>query len=298
MRTNILCVFILIFINVAQAQFSLGFGVGNGISFGVGFMVPIGQNNLNISYDCPTNVEKSLKLMEKGFDNINSNIDISIMCFKGAIYNDSLFCDAYDYMAYCYRLKKQPDSALNYINKSLKINNTNIWARKTKGHILFYDLKDYNKSADYYYQESLKQKFEAYWLYNLSESLIKLEMFDSAQVITNRMKIVLEEQEKKVLQNTLKIKPFKLQPLQTEIESTDGWNSHALYLFLQGKMAFKQKNYVAADRAFNSIKQEFRMIPEFCYMYGMSLLNKNEPEEKTARKYLKKAEEYGFVLDE
>lgn len=165
-----------------------------------------------MSYTCPTRDKKAYEYMQKGFENINKNIDVAIIYFKGAINKDSMFCDAYDYLSYCFRRNKQYDSALNVINASLRINSSNYWARKTKGFI-YMDKKDYNQSAIYFKEQNTKQPNEGIWLYYYTESLIKLNLLDSAQTMTLKMQYVMQQQE--------------------------GWNSLEISLYLQGKIACK-----------------------------------------------------------
>jgi tetratricopeptide (TPR) repeat protein len=252
MQIKIFCFSILIFATISlSAQF---------------FFIPIiipGEATY-ASHACPSRNEKAYDYMLKGIENLNkNNIVISILYFKGAINKDSMFCDAYDYLTICFIKNKQYDSALNSISQSLKINSSNFWALKEKGFIYYWDKKDYNAASLYFNARHLKQADEPVWLFYLSQSLIKLNLLDSAQNMA----------------------------IQTQLALQKEGNEQSLEIsfFLQGQIAYLKHNYSTALRAFERIKSIYKNNSEFCYYYGMSLLNADNPNVKKGNRFIKRA---------
>jgi hypothetical protein len=220
------------------------------------------------SHACPSRNEQANDYMLKGIDNLDKNIVVSIMYFKGAIQKDSMFCDAYDYLTICFQKNKQYDSALYYIDKSLKINSSNFWALKRKGFIYYWYKKDYSAASTYFCQQHLKQINEPFWLFYFSQSLIKLNLLDSAQNMALQTQIALQKDENE--------------------------NSLEISLFLQGQIAYLKHNYTSALRAFERIKSIYKNNSEFCYYYGMSLLNADKPNIKKGNRFINKSKKLAF----
>ena len=213
-------------------------------------------------YVCNTTDTKALEYFQLGTENIGTNLNVSLAYFKGAIKEDSLFCDAYDYTARVFMKKENNDSALKYINLSLGVNAANQWAGNMKIQLLFI-LKEYEKAGDYAYSRNLKQSDEGKWLYYLAESLFERDLLDSAKNVTLKMQIVMQEQ-------------------GNELASINS-------MYLQGKIFCKMKEYNIAQRALREVKEKYHGDAEFNYYLGLTYLYGENPNPKKARKYIKKA---------
>ena len=213
-------------------------------------------------FECKTTDSKALEYFNLGKENMGTNLNISLAYFKGAIKEDSLFCDAYDYTARVFMKKENNDSALKYIDLSLGVNASNQWAGDMKIHLLFL-LKEYEKAGDYAYSRHLKESDEGIWLYYLAESLFERDLLDSAKNITLKMQMVMQKQ-------------------GNELASV-----HSMYL--QGKIFCKMKEYMIAQRALKKVKSNYRGNAEFNYYLGLTYLYGENPNQKKARKYIKKA---------
>jgi tetratricopeptide (TPR) repeat protein len=238
------------------------------------FFIPIVVPNQNvyIPFSCSPANKTALDYYKKGIEKIKSKeIEVAIIYFKGSISKDSLFCDAYEGLAYCYRLKNEPKNALEIINSSLIVNASNYSAQKTKGFILLMDLKDYDQSAQYFMKQSNAQPENPFWLYYFTKSLIGLNLLDSADAMARKT--------------------------QWALTSQNDENAMAIGLYLMGEIAYKSGNYEGACRAFGLIKDSYKKDAEFCCFYGISLLKLPSPDKKHANKFIKKAQKLGYPVD-
>jgi len=80
------------------------------------FPIIIPTQRTVIFYNCPTRNDSANQCLNDGIDNINKDIEQAKRYFKDAIQQDSQFCDAYDYLAYCYRTTNHYDSAIGLPN--------------------------------------------------------------------------------------------------------------------------------------------------------------------------------------
>lgn len=230
--------------------------------------IPIFLNSSQ-KYICKPRNKKAVKYYNKAFDYYNKNIYISIEYFKGAIEEDSLFCDAYFNLIKSYNKTKDYKSALNYTDLALKTNSFDIWLIKAKGFLL-YKLKEYQKASEYFEELIEKQPRNALWYYYSAESLIKLDLLDSAKVTTIKMETIIN------------------QSYNTDYK--------VLSYYLQGKIAYHKNEFALAQRAFSMIKNSFKKNGEFCYYYGMTFIHQGEA--KKAKKYIKRSVRYGYDLNE
>lgn len=213
-------------------------------------------------FECNTTDSKALDYFNLGKENMSTNLNVSLAYFKGAIKEDSLFCDAYDYTARVFMKKEKNDSALKYIDLSLGINAANPWAGDMKIHLHFL-LKEYEKAGDYAYSRHQKQSDDGQWLYYLAESLFERDLLDSAKNITLKMQMVMQNQ-------------------GNEYASVQS-------MYLQGKIFCKMKEYEIAQRALRNVKSKYRSDAEFNYYLGLTYLYSENPNYKKAGKYIKKA---------
>lgn len=238
------------------------------------FFIPIViPNNTYVPFSCPPSNKQAYEYYQQGVQKIKTKeLDVAIMYFKGSISKDSLFCDAYEGLAYCYRVKNQPQDALDIINSSLDINASNYSAQKTKGYILLIDLKDFKQSAGYFKNQNKLQPDNPLWLYFLTKSLIGMEMLDSAKAVALKTQMAYQKNEDE--------------------------NAMEIGLYLQGIIAYKEAYYEGAVRAFSYIHNLYKKDPEFLCFYGISLLKINNPDKKRAARLIKKAQKYGYPVDE
>ncbi|MBI4645055.1 MAG: hypothetical protein HY738_00295 [Bacteroidia bacterium] len=239
--------------------------------FFIPIFVPNTSNNTYVRYNCPTRNMVAHQYFENGIEYYDKNIDLSIGSFKEAIENDSLFCDAYDYLAFCFNKNNQLDSALKYIDASLKVNSSNYDAIRTKG-FFYMDNKDYNMAARHFYQQHLKQPNEGEWLYYIIRSLIELNLMDSAYNTTKKMEIAYNKQGNE--------------------------NSKDLSLFLQGIIASLKGDYSNAKQMFSSIEESYEWNKEFCYYFGLCHLNGENPKIRKAKKYIRRARKLGYDVEQ
>jgi len=169
-------IFLLFFLSVVRAQIFIP------------IIIPTGTTAYT-RYNCGTSNKKAIDYMQKGIDNLETNIDAALVYFKGAIKVDSLFCDAYDFSADVFMMKEEYDSAMKYINHSLNVNSANRWASKTKVRLHFI-MREYEKAGDYAYSQHLKQPDDGIWYYYLAESLLHRDLLDSAKNVTLKMQMI------------------------------------------------------------------------------------------------------------
>jgi tetratricopeptide (TPR) repeat protein len=210
------------------------------------FFIPIIVPNTYVPFSCPPLNQQAYDYYKSGIEKIKSKeLEVAIIYFKGSIAKDSLFCDAYEALTYCYRSLNQPKNALDIINLSLKANASNYSAQKTKGYILLMDLKDYDQSANYFLRQSNTHPDNPLWLYYLTESLIGLNMLDSAKTTA-----------------------LKTQMIYQNLNNPDALEYG---MYLQGIIAYKEGNYEGAVRGFKLITNNYKNDPEYNCFYGISL---------------------------
>ena len=218
-------------------------------------------------YKCHSKDEIARDYYRKAVDNFYKNVPASIAYFKGAIARDKYFCDAYFGLIQPYKKNQEFDKALEQVNLALDLNALDPWLVKQKGFLLF-RTGEYHKAANYYDSLSRLQPRGTLWQFLLAESLIKLNLLDSAKKITMQMEYI-----------------------EGHLEGADG-NSYSL--LLQGKIYCHLKDYKTALKAFDLIKDEFKQRPDFNYYYGLVLLNKEDANEKKALRYFRKAKRKGY----
>jgi predicted Zn-dependent protease len=218
-------------------------------------------------YNCPSKDSLAMDYFQKGKDYSGTNKVLANVYFKGAIKRDSFFCDAYYALVNSFRSTKDYDSAMKYIDLTLKNNKIDLWALKVKG-MLMLNMKDYNQAATYFKALFDQQPREATWLYYYVQSLIKLNKLDSAWSLTMQMETLMRQQE--------------------------GWDSKSLSYFMQGQIAFQRMNYKTAFRAFDEIKDTYKQNSEFCYLYGVTLMRNENPNMRRAKRYIKRAMKLGY----
>lgn len=231
--------------------------------------IPIFLNSPQTFYCKPQN-EKAVTYINRAYDFREKNINISIEYFKGAIEIDSFFCDAYYGAINSFNIICDYENALIYTDLALKNNAFNTELIKTKGRLL-YKLKEYKKSSDYYQNLIELQPRNAVWYYYSSESLIKLNLLDSAKV------------------NIIKMETIINQNYNTDLK--------VLSYYVQGKIAYLNHEYSKALQAFSMVEKEFKKNGEYCYYYGMTFLNQDD--NNKAKKYIKRSIKYGYTeIDE
>ena len=218
---------------------------------------------------CKPRSKKALKYYKEALYYENKNIYASIEYFKGAIKEDSLFCDAYASLINAYSTTKDYQSALNITDMALKKNSFDMGLVKAKG-ILLYKLMEYQKASAYFGELIEKQPGNMFWYYYSAESLIKLDLLDSAKV------------------NTIKMETIIHQGYHPDFK--------VLSYYLQGKIAYHKNEFELAKRAFTMVKSDFKKNGEFCYYYGMTLMHQGD--HKKAKKYLKRSAKRGYQLNE
>jgi tetratricopeptide (TPR) repeat protein len=233
------------------------------------FFIPVilPTNTQYVSFTCPSRNKLAIEYFQKGSETFKKDVKVSIGYYKDAIMKDSLFCDAYYCLTICYRKTKEYDSALKYIDASLKVNASDFWARKVKG-LIYMDKEDYNTSAAYYNKLKIEQPEECVWLYYLSRSLIELNQLDSAKRTTLAMQFLMHQQ---------------------------GYTkSQQVSTYLQSKIAFKKGDFNTALRAYKTIETEYNKDAEFCYYYGLCYLNTEKPNINKAKRLVQKAIKLGY----
>jgi tetratricopeptide (TPR) repeat protein len=231
------------------------------------FFIPIIIPTNQQYYNCPSKDDLAMDYFQKGLDIYSTNKQLANIYFKGAIKRDSFFCDAYYVLVNSFRSTKDYDSAMKYIDLTLKNNKIDLWAMKIRG-ILLLNKKDYNLAETYFKDLYDLQPREATWLYYYVQSLIKLNKLDSAWSLTMQMEMLMMQEE--------------------------GWDSKSLSYYMQGQIAFQRMNYKTAFRAFNEIKSVYRQNSEFCYLYGMTLMRKENPNMNKAKRFIKRAVKLGY----
>jgi tetratricopeptide (TPR) repeat protein len=280
-------------------------------------IIPTGPTVSN-SWECGTSNPQAKEYIYKGKENFNTNLNASLVYFQGAIKVDSMFCDAYDFVAIIFIKKENYDSAMKYIDASLAVNTANMWARNTKGR-LHLTMKEYEKATDYFFTQHTRQPDEGLWLYYLAESLFERDMLDSAKNITLKMQMTVQKQnpdlevpigyyiqgispdvikENAIAQTTL---PYVKSDFYKDAVSNyyDGINyeiATQLSMYLQGKIFCKMTEYETAQRALLKVKDNFKKGAEYNYYLGLTFLYGVKPNQKKARKYIVRAFKKGAAV--
>ncbi len=239
------------------------------------FVSPDTYENFSDSYDtfsCPTKNEKAYECFITGINNIvGKKMDIAIVYFSGAAKKDSLFCDAYDYLAYCYRKKNEPENALKTMNALLKVDPSNYSAQKLKGDILFFDMKDYNLSAQYFRKQSNDQPNNPEWMFYLTKSMIELNELDTAAILATETEWLYKQK--------------------------GNLTAPEIGLYLQGIINYKAGNFEEAVKALGKIATVYQEDAEYNYIYGVCLLKLEDPKVKKAKEHIEKAYKYGYDVE-
>lgn len=225
--------------------------------------------NLEPKYNCKPQSEKAKDYYEKSLEFDERSIYSSIELLKGSIKEDSLFCDAYYRLIDKYFKVKDYENAYVYTNLALKINELDISLIGAKG-VLIYKLGQYQRSLEYFNQLIGKQPRNYLWYYYSAESLINLNLLDSAKKVTMQLETIIHQ----------------------------GYNPEykTLSHFLQGKIFYLKGEYDTAKKAFEFCKKKYRKRADFFYYYGMTFYKLGD--HKKAKKYLKKAVITGYVLSD
>ncbi|NQU34490.1 MAG: hypothetical protein HQ521_14760 [Bacteroidetes bacterium] len=234
------------------------------------FIIPIilPYGNYAPIYQCPTSSSLAKEYIQKGIEKHETNIEASIVYFKAAIAEDSLFCDAYYNLIICLNNSQNYDSALKYVDLAIKINPSKYWVRKTKG-LLFMIKNDYESSSKYFAKQIEIQPEDPLWFYYHAISLIELEKFDSARKSAISMEYLLTK--------------------------ADNIYAHSLGLYLQARIKYKQQDFNKALIVFNQIYDDYKNEALYNYYYGVCNLKQDIPNEKKARKHIKKALRKGYT---
>jgi hypothetical protein len=220
-------------------------------------------------YQCPSNDPQALEYFKQGNENRRYNKPLAEVYYKGAIKQDSLFCDAYNNLSLLYLKDQKYDSAWKYIEASLKINSSNPWALETKGQLLL-KRKEYEEATDYFYGLSKQQPGKSLWLYYIAESLFQQDLLDSAQFASLKMKF--------------------------QMANENSYMADKYHYYMLGKIACKRGDYKTAQRTFPYVSEEFSRDAEFNYYYGLSYLRMKKSKLKKARKYIRKACNLGYEV--
>ncbi|MCF8373479.1 MAG: hypothetical protein K9H64_17805 [Bacteroidales bacterium] len=198
----------------------------------------------------------------------HNDIDIAMKFFLGAMRKDTFFCDAYDNLAHCFKLKGDYKSASKLYLMSMKIDTSNPvpYINLASIHNL---IGNYDKSKEIYETmiDNLPENPEGY--YGLSFSLHSLGNYELAYEMINKS---IDCSEKRHLE------------IGKEVQLLKG-----IIYFDYGKME-------EAKEILLGVNKEFKNDPNLNYYLGKCfLLIDNDI--KTAKKYIKKAKRWGYVVD-
>lgn len=228
------------------------------------------QVQFNTKKHCNSNNPEAIEAYNWGVASLALNdIDVAMKFFLGAMRKDTFFCDAYDNLAHCFKLKEDYSSASRLYLMSMKIDTLNPipYINLASIHNL---LGKYDKSKEIFETMIVRLPKNPEGYYGLSISLHALGNYKLAYEMVNKS-----------------IDCYKEESLDigTEVFLTKG-----ILYFDNGKM--KEAKIILL-----SIKKEFNYDPTFNYYLGKCflLVDKNT---KMAKRYIKKAKRFGYEIEE
>jgi len=298
-----LCLLLMVFLPVVEAQI---------------IFIPTGYPATYNYWECGTTNPQAGEYMEIGDKHFKDNMNVALVYYQGAIKADSMFCDAYDYAAIVFIRKENYDSAMKYIDGSLYVNSSNMWARNTRGR-LHLTMKEYERASDYFFSQHMKQPDEGLWLYFLAESLFERDLLDSAKCITLNMQMIAQKQNYEIgvsmsiyMQKKMSDKRKENAIARTDLlqvkrnfykDAVNNYYDGLTYeiaakmgMYLQGKIFCKMAEYATAQRALLQVKHDFSKNTEYNYYLGLTYLYGEKPDLKKARKHIFRAFDKGFEV--
>ena len=283
----------------------------------VPILIPAGTATYNW-WECNTHNQQAREYIFIANENFKTNPDVSLVYFQGAIKADSMFCDAYDYVAVLFIKKEDYESAMKYIDASLAINSSNLWARNTKSR-LFLTMREYEDAGNFSYSQHMKQPEEGLWLYYLTESLFARDLLDSAKNTALKMQLTIQKQNPEMVapvtyymqeNNSCTMKENAIaRTALLRVRNNfykDAVNNYYkgfpyeiaanLSMYLQGKIFCKMAIYGTAQRALLGVKNEFHKDADFNYYLGLTFLYDEKPDLKKAKKYITLAFKKGYEV--